>query len=241
MINGLAINTTYYWRVTASSNSLSKTNGAIVYNFTTGSVLPVVLSSFSASTSGGLVSLSWKTATEVNNYGFEVQRSAISDQQSAESRKPKADSWIKVGFVPGAGNSNSPKHYSFTDQATGGTSFSYRLKQIDISGHYKNYDAITVELDQLAKAELMQNSPNPFNPSTTIKFYIPNNSDVSIKIYDMLGREVALLLNKETSAGYHIVYWNGRNNYGETVASGVYLYRLTAGSFSETKKMSFLK
>ena len=128
-------------------------------------------------------------------------------------------------------------------------SFYYRLKQIDINGHYKYYDAINVVLGHLAKPELMQNNPNPFNPSTSIKFYIPDISDVSIKIYDMLGREVALLISGQTSAGYHIVYWNGRNNYGETVSSGIYLYRLIAtdistGSgqvFSETKKMLMMK
>ena len=87
----------------------------------------------------------------------------------------------------------------------------------------------------------MQNSPNPFNPSTTIKFYIPNNSDVSIKIYDLLGREVTTLLNNQTDAGYHIVYWNGMDRYGNQAASGVYLYRLTAGNYSETKKMQLLK
>ena len=87
----------------------------------------------------------------------------------------------------------------------------------------------------------MQNSPNPFNPSTAIKFFIPDNSDVTIKIYDMLGREVTTLINQQSTAGYHIVYWNGRDSYGRDAASGVYLYRLTAGSFTETKKMNLLK
>ena len=197
-------------------------------------LLPVELSSFTASVSGNNVNLKWQTATEVNNYGFEVER--------------KDGRWEKIGFVAGSGNSNSPKSYSFTDQPSGGTSFSYRLKQIDNDGKSKYYDAITVSLSALAKAELMQNSPNPFNPSTTIKYYIPNNSDVSIKIYDMLGREVATLVNNQSEAGYHLVYWNGRDKNGLDAASGVYLYRLTAvpvgrqaGSFAETKKMLLMK
>ena len=91
------------------------------------------------------------------------------------------------------------------------------------------------------KAELLQNSPNPFNPSTSIKFFIPFQSDVTIKVYDLLGREVTTLINKQMNKGFHIVFWNGKDKYGDTVSSGVYLYRLTAGNFSKTKKMTFLK
>ena len=94
----------------------------------------------------------------------------------------------------------------------------------------------------------MDNYPNPFNPSTAIKFYIPNISDVSIKIYDMLGKEIAALVNNQTGAGYHIIYWNGKNKNGTQAASGIYLYRLTAVSstgsetvFVQTKKMNLLK
>lgn len=87
----------------------------------------------------------------------------------------------------------------------------------------------------------MDNYPNPFNPSTTIKFYIPNNSDVTIKIYDMLGKEVNTLINKQTQAGTHIVFWNGKDRFGRNAASGIYLYKLTAGIFNETKKMMLIK
>ncbi|MCL6097089.1 MAG: T9SS type A sorting domain-containing protein, partial [Bacteroidetes bacterium] len=177
----------------------------------------------------------------VNNYGFEVQRGVSSQSEGLLSEKSVASSWEKIGFVAGHGNSNSPKSYTFTDQPSGGTSFSYRLKQIDNDGKFKYYDAITVTLTPKQKAELMDNFPNPFNPSTAIKFYIPNNSDVSIKIYDVLGKEVTTLINRQAEAGYHIVYWNGKDSYGSNAASGVYIYRLTAGSFAETKKMTLLK
>ena len=199
-----------------------------------GGALPVDLSSFTASVNEDVVTLKWETATEVNNNGFEVQRASGNQQKDNGS-------WQKIGFVSGSGNSNSPNSYSFSDQPQGGTSFSYRLKQIDNDGNYKYYDAITVTLNNPKTAELMQNSPNPFNPSTAIKFYIPNNSDVSIKIYDMLGRKVATLINNQEKAGYHIVYWNGRDRYGNNASSGVYIYRLTAGNFSETKKMMLMK
>ena len=196
------------------------------------SLLPVELTDFSSVVNNGIVNLTWQTATEINNHGFDVERKVISDQQSV---------FEKIGFVPGTGNSNSPKDYSFIDQPTGGTKFSYRLKQIDNDGNYKFYDAINVTLTENQTAELMQNSPNPFNPSTAIKFYIPTISNVSIKIYDMLGKEVITLMNSQKDAGYHIVYWNGRDKYGSDVSSGVYLYKLTAGSFTQTKKMLMLK
>ncbi|HKI78373.1 MAG TPA: T9SS type A sorting domain-containing protein [Ignavibacteriaceae bacterium] len=192
--------------------------------------LPVELTSFSASVvNGSTVNLIWKTATEVNNYGFDVERFSGNT------------GWQNIGFVAGAGNSNSPRNYSFNDNPSGGTSFSYRLKQVDIDGNFEYFDAITVNLIASSKPKLLQNNPNPFNPSTTIKFFVPNPSDVTIKIYDLLGREVTTLFNKQATAGYHNVYWNGKDSRGENVSSGVYLYRLTAGNFSETKKMNLLK
>jgi len=213
------------WSVENDANSTpGLLNGTGQYS------LPVELTSFSASVvNGSTVNLSWKTATEVNNYGFDVERSSGNS------------GWQKIGFVAGSGNSNSPKDYSFTDNPSGATSFSYRLKQIDVGGSFKYFDPVTVNLTLSGKPKLLQNSPNPFNPSTTIKFYTPNTSDVTIKIYDMLGREVTTLISQQTTAGYHIVYWNGKDSRGENVASGIYLYRLTAGNFSETKKMNLLK
>jgi hypothetical protein len=212
------------WLKQASTSATPKTlNGG------SNNTLPVELASFSASVKGSTVQLTWSTATEVNNYGFDVERSSGNS------------GWQKIGFVAGAGNSNSPKDYSFTDNPSGGTSFSYRLRQIDVAGSFKYYDAVTVNLTLSDEPQLLQNSPNPFNPSTSIKFYIPNNSDVSIKIYDVLGREVTTLVNQQTTAGYHIVYWNGKDSRGEDVSSGIYLYRLTAGSISQTKKMNLLK
>ncbi len=193
-------------------------------------ILPVELTTFTARfTPPSSVELNWSTATEVNNYGYDVERSSSNS------------SWQNIGFVAGSGNSNSLKEYSFTDNPTGGTSFNYRLKQIDVDGKFKYYDALTVSLTVSNEVQLFQNNPNPFNPSTAIKFYIPNTSDVTIKIFDMLGREVTTLINQQTTTGYHIVYWNGEDSRGKAASSGVYLYRLTAGSYSETKKMNLLK
>ena len=194
-----------------------------------GSPLPVGLSSFTATINENTVELKWETATELNNYGFNIER------------KTGTGDWTKVGFVAGSGNSNSPKSYSFTDQPTGGNTFSYRIKQMDNDGTFKYYDAITVNLNTKTQAELIGNYPNPFNPTTNIKFYIPATENVTIKIYDILGRVVTTLLNKQADAGYHIVYWNGRDAYGKQAASGMYIYRLQANGFVQTKKMLMLK
>ncbi len=191
--------------------------------------LPVELSSFTGYSTKDKVTLKWQTATEVNNYGFDIER------------KQGTENWNKIGFVAGSGNSNSPKSYSYTDSPTGGTSFSYRLKQIDYDGNFEYYDAITVLLNGSDRAKLLQNNPNPFNPSTAIKFYIPNDSKVRIAIYDILGREVTTLLDEQKQAGYHIVYWNGNDKNGIAAASGIYLYRLTVGNYVKTKKMNLLK
>jgi FlgD Ig-like domain len=219
-------------RGTVLSGSTDDGRWATLFGVIPATALPVELANFSSEVINGIVNLSWQTATETNNYGFEVERSAVNNQ---------APAYEKIGFVSGAGNSNSPKNYSFTDQPTGGTKFSYRIKQIDYNGNYQYYDAIAVSINGGQTAELLQNSPNPFNPSTSIKFFIPENSNASVKIYDMLGREVTTLINGPTTAGYHIVYWNGRDRYGSQAASGIYLYRLTAGNFIETKKMILLK
>jgi tartrate-resistant acid phosphatase type 5 len=227
--SGLSSGATYYWKIVAMDSKGATTDGP-VWSFTTTSPTPVELTAFSAKLiSNFTVQLSWSTATEVNNYGFDVERSS------------ESSGWQKIGFVAGAGNSNSPKEYSFTDNPSGGTSFSYRLKQIDVGGVFKYYDPVSISLAALDEPQLLQNNPNPFNPSTAIKFYIPNASNVTIKIYNILGREIKTLIDEQTAAGYHVVYWNGKNGRGEVVSSGIYLYRLTAGEFSQAKKMNMLK
>lgn len=198
-------------------------------------VTPVELTELSAGVQKDKVNLRWHTATEINNYGFDVERTILSQGQLNNSQ------WEKIGFVSGNGNSNSPHDYVYTDFPSGGNCFGYRLKQNDTDGGFKYYGPLKVYLSNLQKELLMQNTPNPFNPTTTIKFYLPIMEKVSIKIYDILGREVTTVINKEATAGYHIVYWNGQNRFGVKVASGIYLYRLTAGSFAQTKKMVLLK
>ena len=196
--------------------------------------LPVELTSFTADINSNNVNLNWKTATEVNNNGFEIQRAAVRGQRS------EVISWEKIGFVEGHGNSNSPEEYSFSDKnLTGGTKFIYRLKQIDDDGQYEYSKELEVEVVPKQFA-LYQNYPNPFNPTTNIKFDLPEASKVELNVYNILGEKVATLLNKTLEAGYQQVQFNGRD-----LASGTYIYRIEVSgsgqSFARTKKMLLLK
>lgn len=186
--------------------------------------LPVELSSFTALANQNAVNLIWQTATEMNNYGFEIER------------KISNAGWTKIGFVNGNGNSNSPKNYNFSDQnLIGGSQFSYRLKQIDNDGQFEYSKVVEVKVVPTEFA-LHQNYPNPFNPNTTIRFQLASNSKVLMKIYNILGVEVTELLNDQMEAGIHEVEFNA-----ESLASGTYIYRISAGSFVETRKMILLK
>ena len=190
---------------------------------------PVELSSFSVSIIGSSVKLSWRTETEVNNYGFEVERQVRSSQSSVGN-------YEKIGFVNGNGNSNSPKNYSFTDlNPITGSKFYYRLKQIDNDGQFEYSNAVEIELVPTEYA-LYQNYPNPFNPSTMIRYQLPNESKVVIKIYNILGSEVMELVNERKEAGIYEVEFDTDN-----LSSGTYIYRIIAGSYIETKKMLLLK
>lgn len=201
--------------------------------------LPVELSSFSVnSVEGTKAQLQWETATEVNNYGFEIERSlAVNEDESESKTEPN---WETVTFVKGHGNSNSTKTYSFTDKnLVGGSKFVYRLKQIDIDGTFEYSDAVEIEVLP-NKYELLQNYPNPFNPETNIKFSLPEDAKIAINIYNVLGERVATILNKDLKAGFHQVNFN-TTSAGYKLSSGVYIYTLESKSFSQVKKMILMK
>jgi PA domain/Secretion system C-terminal sorting domain len=185
---------------------------------------PVELVSFTAEAKSGKVELNWETATEVNNYGFDILRQAQDDE------------WVTLGFVDGHGNSNSPKSYSFTDiNPSGGSKFKYRLKQIDNDGTYEYSDIVEVEYVPTEFA-LYQNYPNPFNPATKIKYSLPQESNVTIKIFDILGNQVRTLVKSKQQAGTYEVEFEGTN-----LVSGIYIYKMQTESFNSTKKMLLMK
>ncbi len=194
--------------------------------------LPVELISFSASVKDDVVLLSWTTATEVNNYGFEIARLRSTKQNSAEA------SWETLGFVEGHGNSNSPKDYTFIDSdiTVAERSRSYRLKQIDTDGKFAYSEIIELKSNLSKKYILEQNYPNPFNPTTVISYSIPNASYVAVKVFDVLGKEVSTLVNKNQESGSYKVLFNATE-----LSNGVYFYKIQSGNFIEVKKMLLLK
>lgn len=190
-----------------------------------GGVLPVELVAMNALATLDAVTLNWKTATEVNNYAFEVERRAMS-----------SDQWREIGFVPGSGTSNAPHNYSFTDQKLTAGIYAYRLRQVDNGGAFKYSQETQVTIEAPKVFALSQNYPDPFNPSTNISFSIPATSFVSLKVFDALGREVSVVLSEQMPAGKYSRQWNATG-----LPSGVYFYRLQAGSFIETKKLVLLR
>lgn len=194
----------------------------------TGDPLPVELSSFSASINGTSVFLNWSTETEVNNYGFEIER--------ASSLTSLTKGWQKIGFVQGHGNSNSPKEYSFTDIPQVGTKYNYRLKQIDNDGKFEYSNIVDVEIGNPSKYQLKQNTPNPFNPSTIISYSLPMDGLVILNVYDIIGREVASLVNEYQKAGSYSVTFDGSK-----FSSGVYLCKFISDIYTASIKMILMK
>ncbi len=199
------------------------------YSFTlSGAALPVELTSFSAMQFKNSIKLMWETATEVNNYGFEIQK--------AEANS-KTLEWEKIGFVNGNGNSNSPKGYEFLDKSNLTTGeYSYRLKQIDNDGTYEYSGEVNVTIKAPSGFTLEQNYPNPFNPTTNIKFSLPVSGLVNIKVYNTIGEQVTELMNRQMEAGSYSIPFDATG-----FANGVYFYKIDVNNFTSVKKMILIK
>ena len=179
------------------------------------------------------VELEWITATEVNNMGFEVERQVVSKQPVLGNENAI---WEKIGFVKGYGTTSETQFYSFVDENLKPGLYEYKLRQIDFDGTYEYSRTIRIEVKPPSQFKLNQNYPNPFNPETNIEFHIPIDALVTLKVYDILGSEVATLVNELKTAGRHAVNFDA-----SSLVSGVYLYKINAGSFVQTRKMILLK
>jgi len=195
---------------------------------TSWTVVPVELTSFTGTANNLDVMLKWSTATELNNNGFEVQRKV--DKQ-----------FSTVKFIKGNGTTTDRHDYSFIDKQLQPGMYTYRLKQIDLNGKYEFSKSVEVQVVVGLSYALGQNYPNPFNPETAIKFTIPQAGRVFIKVFDVTGKEVATLVDKEMQAGSYETSWFGRDNNGYNVSTGVYLLKMTSGNFVQSRKMMFLK
>ena len=215
-----------YVNVHTSNYPNGEIRGQVLFTNVVSGNLPVELTSFSAYIKGNSVVLSWITATEINNSGFDIERSKDNINFS------------RIGFVKGNGTSSTSHSYKFTDNNINKTgNYYYRLKQIDFDGTFEYSKIINAAVGAPAKFELYQNFPNPFNPSTTISFQLPEKANVKLKVYNVLGQEVAVLLDGAKDAGAYQINFDGAN-----LASGIYIYRLSTNTgFLSTKKMILLK
>jgi hypothetical protein len=220
------------WYLTGTKNSI--TEGFVLFTDNSGGV-PVELISFTSEFVNAKVNLNWTTATELNNLGFEVER------------KSERERWRTIGFVEGKGTTTETQNYNFIDDLFGvaDSKIYYRLKQIDFNGTHEYSKEIEIEIAPVTFS-LEQNYPNPFNPSTKIKYTIPETGNpllggarggsVTLKVFDILGNEVATLLNEEQEPGVYEVEFNANG-----LPSGIYFYKLTAGEYNQTQKMIYLK
>jgi hypothetical protein len=218
LISDLAVDDTY-----TDPSSILDDNGFEFW--VAGNPMPVELASFSAVILDEEVKLSWRTITEVNNYGFDILR------------RTREDEWVTIGFVEGHGNTNSPKDYEFNDASVNfvGTCC-YRLKQIDNDGSYEYSKQIKVDFESPNNFELRPNYPNPFNPSTTISFSLPVSDNATLKVFNALGEEIITLVESFLEAGIHTYIFNA-----EYLTSGIYVYKLSTAEATQTRKMLYLK
>ncbi len=194
-----------------------------IYTAVIDAVIPVEFITFTAKNIEGETLLEWQTATETNNLGFEIERKVLGQD------------WITIGFVEGKGTTIQTQNYRFSDKEIIGTKH-YRLKQIDFNGSISYSKEVEVYGLTINSIQLDQNYPNPFNPTTTIGFGISESANVTLKIFDVLGKEVTVLVDEKLESGYHSFLWNG-----EGLPSGVYFYQVSTGSYTSMKKLVLMK
>jgi hypothetical protein len=201
--------------------------------------LPVELSSFSSVTDANNVTLSWTSSAENNNAGYDIERTMYNVQSSMFN-----DMWSTIGFVTGVGTTSNSSSYTHTDKNLQSGKYKYRLKQIDFNGNFEYFNLSNeVHIGIPSTFALEQNYPNPFNPSTNISYSLSEESHVSLKVFDVIGNEVANLVNENQPGGFYTFQFSTAKYQ---LSSGVYYYRLETayghgGNFTQTRKMLLVK
>jgi hypothetical protein len=185
--------------------------------------LPVLLEAFYASVNGNDVHIHWITATEINNAGFLIE-------------KRIEDEWKGEKFIEGKGTTTERSEYSYLDKELPAGKYYYRLKQIDRDGTYDYSDVLEVNVGTPELFMLHQNYPNPFNPVTTVEYSLAEEVDVEIKLYNVLGKEVMVLVKEKKDTGKYKAELNGA-----ALATGVYFCKMKAGFFNATIKLMLMK
>lgn len=230
-VKGLKPNQTYYFFI-RSQDDMGNWSG--YSNVASGTAFPVEMAIFEAKFEEKHVRLKWRTVSETNNHGFEIEKQTDAD----------AD-WDVVGFVPGSGTTNTPQSYTFLDKNSVLGTTRYRLKQIDRDGSFKYSEIVTINIEGPKRFKLSQNYPNPFNPATRIAFQVPvknadDSGNITIRIFDLLGNLVRSFEYKGLAPGYYELTWDGTNKQGDSVAAGIYYYQLRSAKTVINRKMTLL-
>jgi hypothetical protein len=236
-----AAQTVYPKAITAYVGGLNvniTSSGTYIKNLSS-PLLPVELTAFVSNVTGRNVNLTWETKTESNSDRYEIERTIVNPNDATLT-------WANIGMIKAAGNSTSPKKYSYTEKNLQAGKYQYRLKMIDVGGSYKYSSIIESEINLPKNFELSQNYPNPFNPSTRINYSLPFDSKVTIDVYNIAGERMGQIVNEEQSAGYYTANFSS-SALNRNIASGVYIYKLnavdktTGNAFTSIKKMMLLK
>lgn len=216
----------YSMDVKVTSNDPATPSKTIPVRMTITGIIPVELTSFTVNSSRDQVVLNWSTATETNNRGFAIERKLADGE------------WNRIGFVSGRGTTTEKSEYMFTDKNLSAGTYSYRLKQEDFDGKVSVTRAVETEVGLPDEFALFQNYPNPFNPSTMISYQLVSDAKVSLKVYDVLGNQVAELVNNSQPAGYYTIEFDAAKY---RLSSGIYYYTLSGGNFNSTRKLVITK
>jgi hypothetical protein len=199
-------------------------------------IVSVELTAFTISVDRNNVLLNWQTAREVNNRGFEIER------------RLRGSAWNTIAVVKSNEIGTSPGNYTYVDRNLSTGDYDYRLKILDLSGSFEYSGVVQAVVGLPETFALLQNFPNPFNPSTEIQYQLPVVGGIApvknrtiLKIYNLLGEEIRTLIDKEEAPGFYSTTWDGKDKSGRTAPSGIYIYRLQFGPFVETRKMAFVQ
>jgi hypothetical protein len=237
-ITNASLSSGLFWDETNSALTSALQDTNIVHTFIgfDDNPLPITLASFTAriNPSGAGVRLDWTTLTEVNNYGFFLQRKRQGETEYTE---------LPNSFIPGHGTTTEPHSYSYIDATVSMGNWWYRLKQVDLDATVHYSDGVQVQILTSVPEPaprvfaLMQNYPNPFNPSTEIKFSVENTAHTTLRVYNVIGQLIGTLYDEVAEAGrYYKVRLDGGN-----LASGLYFYKLESGKQSSLHKMLLVK
>jgi len=228
------------WTATPVDNASDANPGAHIYD----NPLPITLSTFTADFQNNSATLHWTTISEINNAGYNVYRGEIDDVSSSMSINPE--------FIPGKGTTSEQTNYTFKDEypVQCGMIYYYWLESVSYNGDSEKFGPIALTIPTEGDNEspdvpetfgLMPNYPNPFNPTTTIQYNLPADSQVELTVYNVKGAKIATLSRGSKEAGYHSIIWNGTDSGGNEVGSGIYFYKLKTSTYSETRSMLLIK